>query len=259
MKKKKQQQVDLRPRRRPRRRLTFSVVAGLLMTCGILSYISSQSPEYRARTTSTASAKNTQTAVAVLNEQTASVQASKLSTNTPPPTATLTDTPPAKFTSTTLPLTFTPTDTATLTITDEVPIYRDLTVYVLNEARLRACPSTDCEAITTVFGGTALTSDYLIAGEDAFGQGERNWYRVFHNGREAFVYAALVALNPPVTSVPVVPALPGQTWDCSRDIYNCSDFANRRELESYWNACPGDPSRLDGNPKNGVPCDSSWR
>lgn len=44
-------------------------------------------------------------------------------------------------------------------------------------------------------------------------------------------------------------------WDCDGDLYNCGDFSSCEEVMSYWNACPGDPSRLDGD-KDGIPCES---
>ncbi len=47
----------------------------------------------------------------------------------------------------------------------------------------------------------------------------------------------------------------GATWNCIGNIYNCSDFSSCAEVMSYWNACPGDPSRLDGD-NDGVPCES---
>lgn len=47
----------------------------------------------------------------------------------------------------------------------------------------------------------------------------------------------------------------GATWNCIGNIYNCSDFSSCAEVMSYWNACPGDPSRLDGD-HDGVPCES---
>jgi len=48
---------------------------------------------------------------------------------------------------------------------------------------------------------------------------------------------------------------PGTAWNCVGNIYNCSDFSSCAEVMSYWNACPGDPSRLDGD-NDGIPCES---
>jgi len=50
----------------------------------------------------------------------------------------------------------------------------------------------------------------------------------------------------------------GTAWNCIGNIYNCSDFASCAEVMSYWYACPGDPSRLDGD-NDGKPCESLCR
>src|SRR5690606_7996835 len=55
------------------------------------------------------------------------------------------------------------------------------------------------------------------------------------------------------TSIP--PTQPGSQWTCVGDQYNCSSFGSRSEMLSYWNACPGDPSRLDSD-NDGIPCES---
>lgn len=49
-------------------------------------------------------------------------------------------------------------------------------------------------------------------------------------------------------------ATPGAAWNCVGNIYNCSDFSSCAPVMSYWNACPGDPSRLDGD-NDGIPCE----
>lgn len=56
-------------------------------------------------------------------------------------------------------------------------------------------------------------------------------------------------------AVPPPTAPSGATWSCIGNIYNCGDFATCDEVMSYWNACPGDPSRLDGD-HDGRPCES---
>jgi len=48
------------------------------------------------------------------------------------------------------------------------------------------------------------------------------------------------------------------TWNCTGNIYNCSDFSSCDQVMSYWNACPGDPSWLDGD-NDGMPCESLCR
>ena len=57
----------------------------------------------------------------------------------------------------------------------------------------------------------------------------------------------------------VAPApTPGPGWDCVGNIYDCGDFSSCDEVMSYWQACPGDPSRLDGD-DDGRPCESLCR
>jgi micrococcal nuclease len=50
----------------------------------------------------------------------------------------------------------------------------------------------------------------------------------------------------------------GPTWNCSGNLYNCGDFASCDQVMSYWEACSGDPSRLDGD-HDGKPCESLCR
>ena len=50
----------------------------------------------------------------------------------------------------------------------------------------------------------------------------------------------------------------GSTWNCSGNLYNCSAFSSCAQVMSYWSACPGDPSRLDGD-HDGRPCESLCR
>jgi len=59
---------------------------------------------------------------------------------------------------------------------------------------------------------------------------------------------------PPVwpTSPPMAPPL---QWNCLGDRYNCGDFSTCSQVMSYWNACSGDPSRLDGD-NDGIPCEA---
>jgi micrococcal nuclease len=50
-------------------------------------------------------------------------------------------------------------------------------------------------------------------------------------------------------------AASGPSWNRIGNIYNCSDFSSCAEVMSYWNACPGDPSHLDGD-YDGRPCEA---
>lgn len=173
------------------------------------------------------------------------------------PSATLTDTPQPTLTT---PPSQTPTDAATNT--PDVTGMQAETYYAAREANLRDCARTSCERVGTVRSGTPLTVDGVIEGEEVT-PGNGRWYRVQYMGRPAYVYSELVrqqapAPTAPAQSVPVQPLQPAQPasqWNCSGDRYNCSDFSSRAELMSYFNACPGDPSKLDAN-NDGVPCES---
>jgi micrococcal nuclease len=67
---------------------------------------------------------------------------------------------------------------------------------------------------------------------------------------------------PAPTSTPVPPPPPtataGTAWNCHGNLYNCGDFSSCAQVMSYWHACPGDPSRLDGD-HDGRPCESLCR
>jgi hypothetical protein len=73
---------------------------------------------------------------------------------------------------------------------------------------------------------------------------------------------------PPPTQAPAVPTQappptralvptqgPVSGWNCSGNIYDCGDFSSCADVMSYFNACPGDPSKLDGD-NDGVPCEN---
>ncbi len=163
--------------------------------------------------------------------------------------------------------------TATITITarpsEDAPALATLTGtpgahYAARSANLRRCPETTCAVAGTVAAGTPLLVEGVVSGE-AVTSGNARWYRVQHGGAAAYIYSGLVAQQRDAASAPAqsAPVSPPQTqsapvahqWNCSGDRYNCRDFASRAELMSYFNACPGDPSRLDNN-NDGVPCES---
>ena len=62
--------------------------------------------------------------------------------------------------------------------------------------------------------------------------------------------APTATLAPPTPTPP-----PPDGGDCSQDRYNCSDFTTCEEVMAVFNACPGDPNRLDGD-NDGIPCES---
>lgn len=200
-----------------------------------------------------------------------------IATLTPTPTVTpsLTNTPRPTNTPSLTP-TPRPTRTPSLTPTARTTGESYTTVA---QARLRGCSSTSCEIVVTLSGGTVVTVTGQEDGESV--SGSRVWRAVrLTDGRTGFIHSSLLQRGvvsiapvvappssnnsgggggggsntsqpPPSTSVP--PAQP--QWVCGGDQYNCSDFRNRTELMSYFNTCPGDPSKLDGN-NDGVPCES---
>lgn len=143
------------------------------------------------------------------------------------------------------------------------------TYYLRSETNVRSCPETSCDRVETFPGGMPITVIGVVNGEEV---NARNWlwYMVDVRGETAYVYSDRAGLTPPTprpTSAPVQPQVvstpvpqqpvqqPAQQWVCSGDIYNCDSFSSRADMASYWNACPGDPSDLDGN-DDGEYCES---
>jgi hypothetical protein len=67
---------------------------------------------------------------------------------------------------------------------------------------------------------------------------------------------------PPPTQVPAAPTqappptrAPASDWACGGNVYDCGDFSSCAGVMSYFSACPGDPSKLDGD-NDGVPCEN---
>jgi beta-lactamase superfamily II metal-dependent hydrolase len=67
--------------------------------------------------------------------------------------------------------------------------------------------------------------------------------------------SAVATPVPTATAVPPPPPTATAVVDCSRDQYNCGDFGTCAEVMAIFNACPGDPNRLDEN-HDGTPCES---
>lgn len=63
--------------------------------------------------------------------------------------------------------------------------------------------------------------------------------------------------SPTSTPSPTVSPTPSATiWDnCTRDLFNCSDFSSCDEVMEYFLRCPSDPSLLDAD-NDGIPCES---
>lgn len=83
--------------------------------------------------------------------------------------------------------------------------------------------------------------------------GDTLWYVVSVDGQQAFVHASMLVWEGLIPQdLPTPPAT--QTWNCSGNRYNCDSFYSRREMMSYWNACPGNPSKLDWD-NDLIPCE----
>jgi beta-lactamase superfamily II metal-dependent hydrolase len=62
-------------------------------------------------------------------------------------------------------------------------------------------------------------------------------------------------VEPPAQApLPPAPTAPAAI-DCSSDRYNCGDFSSCADVMAVFNACPGDPNKLDGD-HDGTPCES---
>jgi hypothetical protein len=173
-------------------------------------------------------------------------------TNTPWPTMTM-------IPSNTPPPTITPIPSAT-----SKPTMQPQTRYVTaQQVNVRRCIGVECEIVTTLKYGDSLV---------ATGQGTDSdgaiWYSFKHNGQTVWVAGWYTSsqkpsVSQPATQAPAVqptqppivqPTQPA-TWTCWGDLYNCGDFSSCAEMWSYWNTCPGDPSKLDQN-NDGRPCES---
>lgn len=136
---------------------------------------------------------------------------------------------------------------------------------------IRSCPKTSCLSVTKIAAGDAIVTTGQVDG-DAVNVGNAVWYRVQYKGEDAYVYSGVVKDTKPAvvssgssggvttsssssTVVIQQSVAPSQVWDCSGDVYNCGSFGSRAEMNSYWAACPGDPSNLDGN-DDGSYCES---
>jgi hypothetical protein len=187
-------------------------------------------------------------------------------TNTARPTNTVTNTAPA------VPPTNPPTSAPVSQASE--------TYYVSGQANVRSCAARSCSALTAFPAGTEIQVLGTEAGESV--SGSTTWYVIRLGSETGYVHSSWTSRNRVATqpaaplSVPSVPTVGNssvgntsvpppivstagqQAWDCSGNFYNCSteDFANMDEMYSYFNSCPGDPSGLDGNDNDGLPCES---
>lgn len=149
-----------------------------------------------------------------------------------------------------------------------------------NAINVRSCPRLDCEVAAVL--GFAEEIEIIDTRVDGVAvNGDTRWMEGVINDEIVYVHSSLVSRTRPqiVTAVPQSNTSTNNTssnsgntsssnsssqsqsqsqsqWNCSGDIYNCSSFSSCSEMRSYWNACPGDPSRLDGNDNDGRPCES---
>lgn len=167
--------------------------------------------------------------------------------------------------------TFTPApgSSATRTPFPTVTMY-PRTYSVIGDGGGRSCPETTCSIVANFATGERITAVDWERGETI--DGDNVWWVIEIDGERVYVHNALVSVQsnvlpsatrrprhtatsaPRDTAIPVSTAAATQTWQCTGDVYNCGSFANRNELLSYFNACPGDPSKLDQD-GDGVPCE----
>ena len=185
-------------------------------------------------------------------------------------------------TNTVLPATDSPTNTDMLTDTPAptplptqagVREISDEGVVTGDSVRVRSCASTGCNQMGLMNRGVT----FPITGSVADGQsieGNRLWYQIQYQGQVGYVSATLVGLvsaqpvSPsvnqsiaPVSTVAPISVAPSTQWNCSGDVYNCSDFGSGGQftcgqLIEYMNTCTGDPSKLDQGGAVGVACES---
>lgn len=227
-------------------------ITGLLLVaaCGFIAFVSQLSDARRGALPAT------RAAVTLV----ATVAAPALATNTAEASATVTET------STRVPSTNTPAASPTplnlVVATSAVQVMNRATYTTTGAANVRSCAGTDCGVVVQLPAGASVTVNGRIDGAEV-NPGNAVWYRIDWGGQEAYIYSGVVQQGAaaPAPQAQVTQAQPTQAlaqWSCAGDLYNCSDFSNRAALMSYWNMCPGDPSKLDHNNDN-VPCESITR
>jgi hypothetical protein len=158
---------------------------------------------------------------------------------------------------------------------------RAKTYTVRANANARACPRTTCDIVARLAAGTAVSVLGTTTGDSV--NGNSTWMHIRVQGQEAYVHSSLLTEGTPrpsssssgrsITPQPTVPgqqstvppaqppvvqptsAPPASSWNCGGDNYNCGDFSTCSQAKDYFNSCPGDPSKLDGD-NDGIPCNS---
>lgn len=195
---------------------------------------------------------------------------------TPTPTSTATDTPTATATPTITPTptrTPIPSRTPLPSITPRPsntppPTIRPQTRYVNTASvNVRECAGTACGIVGVLDYGDSFEA--IARDTDSDGN---TWYGFDAYGSIRWIAGWLTVTTRPPTPAPAIqqpPAAappaqqqppaqqppPAPAWSCGGDIYNCDSFGSCAEMWSYWNSCPGDPSRLDRD-NDGYPCES---
>lgn len=264
--------------------------AGLLLVCAVCGVLVSEGPAGDATPTLDISAVRTQAAKDFAATLTAEVPSSTPTsippTATPiPPTPTATPAPPSP---TPLPPTPTATsggqaarvvgiidgDTIDVQIVGQVFRVRYIGMNTPETGQPCAAEATNYNAELVMGKSVTLVKD--VSETDRYGRLLRYVYvgDIFVNAelvRQGYANAA--TYPPDVAHADLFVQLQAEaraagrgcwatptstTWNCSGNIYNCSDFSSCDEVMSYWNACPGDPSWLDGD-NDGIPCESLCR
>jgi len=143
---------------------------------------------------------------------------------------------------------------------------------------VRSCASSTCNLLGQLLRNATFDVTGTTDGENV--SGSVLWYQMDYQGQAGYVHSSLVAVytgQPPTNNVsvpaqsvspvqPVVPIslAPAGGWNCNGEQYNCKDFRPQEggmysyaQMMDFWNTCPGDPSGLDGNPEDGMPCNRS--
>jgi len=159
-------------------------------------------------------------------------------------------------------VTNTPGPTAYPTV-EGVRQMEDTGVVTMSSVKVRQCAETSCQELGVMNNGDTFSiTGRVIDGQDV--AGNRLWYQISYFDKVGYVSATMVGIasEQPVAPVVVQPlepisVAPVNQWNCAGNLYDCSDFSSREEVMSYFYACPGDPSRMDGD-GDGIPCERNF-
>jgi len=132
------------------------------------------------------------------------------------------------------------------------------TVYALQQANARECPTTECAIVATFGAGIGLMYDAVVNGEPVE-DGNWVWYRVQYAARDVYVYSGVVTTRAPqpasagagafATSTPL-----GSSGGASCPLYDalCSDLSTCEQAM----ACLAAGNESLDRDKDGIPCES---